>query len=191
MIRPPLALASSSKFRARQQRAAAQHDDRFAGVEHRPADILDDGRRRAFDRDVGMRRKLIQRHDRAGDAFRVQERLGLGAVAGSGAGQRQAGHAGAQFEGQHAADGSKPCDSDANIRHFGGVLLCQGGVYVCAKMPTRSGLTPGGTVGKAAAKFREDFMFKKLFLAGISAAVLSAGLVSGGTASAQDFPTVR
>ena len=52
---------------ARQQRADAQHHDPFAGLEHRPADVLEHGCRRAFDREVGMARKILELDQRTRD----------------------------------------------------------------------------------------------------------------------------
>ena len=67
-------LGEVDQVRPRQQRAAAQHHHLLAGFEHRPADAFEQRGRRAFDREVGVRRQVFERHDRARDALRARAR---------------------------------------------------------------------------------------------------------------------
>ena len=48
------------KFGTRQQRTGAQHHDLFAGAQHRPADLIEDRCRCAFDDEVGVIGQLIE-----------------------------------------------------------------------------------------------------------------------------------
>ena len=65
------------KLRTRQQRAGAEHHDLFAGAQHRPADLIEDRCRRAFDHEVGVIGQFIERNQRAGDAFATEPGLRL------------------------------------------------------------------------------------------------------------------
>ena len=75
---------------SRQQRADAQHQDALAGEKHRPADVLEDGRRRAFDRDVGVARQFIEIDEGTGNAFAFKPLPGRGPPAGGRAGEFKA-----------------------------------------------------------------------------------------------------
>ena len=183
-------LGEFDQIRARQQRAAAQHDDRFAGFQHRPADILDDARPARI-RPRCRHAPETRSAATIGQAMpsRVEEGLRLGAVAGGGAGQRQPGHAGIQFAGQHAADGSKPCDSDANIRHFGWCSPLSGRCLRVRQHAHKVRLDPG--------RYRWARLLQssgRISCSGSCSTRLCRScsvrglLVSGGTASAQDFP---
>ena len=54
---PAMLLGELDQIRPRQQRAGAQHHHPLAGLQHRPADVLDDRGGRAFDREIGVLRQ--------------------------------------------------------------------------------------------------------------------------------------
>ena len=64
----------------RQQRTGAEHHDLLAGAQHRPADLVEDISRRAFDNEVGVVGQFIERDQRTGDAFAIEPGLCLLAI---------------------------------------------------------------------------------------------------------------
>ena len=104
-------------MRPLQQRAGAEHHHLLAGRQHRPADVLDDRRRRAFDRKVGMVGQFVEFHQRTGDALRLEPGLRLGAVARRRAGERQSRHAVMEPARQHASDRAEAGNGNAGLCH--------------------------------------------------------------------------
>ena len=100
-----------------QQGAGAQHHDGLARRQHRPADVLDERRRRGLDGEVRLSRKFSERHDRAVDALLPQPGFGLGAVAGGRAGEREAGNPGGQTARQRPADSAEAGYGNAGSCH--------------------------------------------------------------------------
>ena len=97
---------------ARQQRADAQHHDPFSGLEHGPADVLEHGCRRAFDGEVGMARKILERHHRTRDTRLREPFRCLGLVARRDTGEGQSGHSCGNVLCHLAADRAHSRDRD-------------------------------------------------------------------------------
>jgi hypothetical protein len=111
MMRPPCSRALE-QLGARQQRAAGEHHHLLAGGQHRAADLLEDFCRRAFDREVRMGGKFLERHDRHLDPLLVEPAPRGLLVARRHAGERQPRHAVGEPPRQGAPDGTEPRDAD-------------------------------------------------------------------------------
>jgi hypothetical protein len=100
-------LRKFGELRPRQQRAAREHHHLLAGGEHWAADLLDDGRRRALDREVSMLGEFFERHDRRLDAFFVQPAARLLGIARRDRCERQSRHPVRKIARDNAPDRAK------------------------------------------------------------------------------------
>ena len=158
MMRPPWAFASSTSSGRGSSAPQLSTSTGLPAVEHRPADVLELGGRRAFDRDIGMRRELVQRHQRAVDAFAVEPGLRLAVVACGGAGQRKSRHAVMQPPCERAPDGAEPAMATRMSCMFRSFpqKRCRGMVYVRDRSAHKLPLDRHISAGKATANRQES-----------------------------------
>jgi hypothetical protein len=71
----------------------------------------------AFNREIGVRRKALGRHQRANDPFRIEPRLRLCMVPARRAGERQSGQPIGKLTRKRATDRTKTGNGDAGWEH--------------------------------------------------------------------------
>ena len=125
---------------ARQQRAGAQHHHLLAGVEHRPADLVEDRGRRAFDREIGVIGQFIERDQRNGNAFAIEPGLRLGAIPRRDARQHETRYPLRQLARHGFADLAQPGNGNAFGRQFAAPVM--------ATLPDYSGTPPVSSITK-------------------------------------------
>ncbi len=102
---------------SRQQSTRRQHHDLLSRFEHRAANPLQHCSGRAFDGELGMRRKLLRLDQAARDPLGVEPGLRLCAVARGCTGKRQPRYAVGQPARKHAPDGAEAGNRDAGDLH--------------------------------------------------------------------------